>query len=43
MKPQEFEDRQSDLAFGVLGLDRLRPRRPYFLVGKTAADDRSIY
>ena len=43
MKPQEFEDRQSDLAFGVLGLDRLRPRRPCLLVGKTAADDRSEY
>ncbi len=43
MKPQELEDRQSDLAFGVLELDRLRPRRPYLLIGKTAADDRSEY
>ncbi len=48
MKPQELEDRQSDLAFGVLELGRLKPRdrrfyvvRPYDrFLEETATDDR---
>lgn len=31
MKPQELEDRQSDLALLVLELGRLRPDDPTFL------------